>query len=156
MNETQRIQSLFTELYHGQPWLNVTLHDTLSRITSEQAVKRPVKDANTIWEIVIHMIAWRKNVLQRIQGKVVETPSNNYIEKVKHNSEEAWQKTLEALETSQKEWLYTLNTCTEADFKNEYPANNLTYYQHIHGIIQHDAYHLGQIVLLAKMINSYK
>ena len=34
--------------------------------------------------------------------------------------------------------------------EQEYPVNQMTYYEHIQGIIQHDAYHLGQIVLLAK------
>lgn len=27
------------------------------------------------------------------------------------------------------------------------------YYEHIHGILQHDAYHLGQITLLIKYLN---
>ncbi|SRX55698.1 DinB family protein [Aequorivita sp. CIP111184] len=153
MNESKRIQTLFIDLYHGHPWLDVTLDDTLSFITAAQAVQRPIKDANTIWEIVNHIIAWRENVLKRVQGEIIETPSNNYIEKIKDPSEQAWRITREALETSQKKWLYFLGTFNEADFINEYPVNKLTYYQHIHGIIQHDAYHLGQIVLLAKITN---
>ncbi|MDN3723804.1 DinB family protein [Aequorivita sp. SDUM287046] len=152
MNETERIQTLFTDLYHGHPWLDVTLQDTLSRITATQANQRPISDGNTIWEIVNHLIAWRQNVLKRVQGEVLQTPSNNYIKRIEDDSKEAWQQTLEALETTQKEWLYFLNTFNEADFVKEYSVNKLTYYQHIHGIIQHDAYHLGQIVLLAKMV----
>ncbi|MCZ4320160.1 DinB family protein [Aequorivita viscosa] len=153
MNESRRIQTLFTDLYHGHPWLDVTLQDTLGKITSEQAAQHPIKDGNSIWEIVNHIIAWRQNVLRRVQGEVLEIPENNYIEQIIDTSDEAWQKTLETLETTQKEWLYFLSTFNEANFINEYPPNNLTYYQHIHGIIQHDAYHLGQIVLLAKITN---
>ena len=107
---------------------------------------------NTIWEIVNHLFAWRENVLKRVQGEVLETPANNYIQKIEDASEEAWQQTLDALETTQKEWLYFLNTFPEADFEKEYPTNKHSYYKHIHGIIQHDAYHLGQIVILAKMV----
>ena len=152
MNEAQRIQALFTDLYHGHPWIDVTLEDTLSRITAEQANQRPLKNGNTIWEIVNHIIAWRENVLKRVQGEVLETPSNNYIEKVEDVSGEAWQQTLESLETTQKQWLYFLSTFPEADFEKEYSVNKHSYYKHIHGIIQHDAYHLGQIVLLVKMV----
>tara|TARA_R110002012_G_scaffold11112_5_gene49899 strand:+ start:176 stop:634 length:459 start_codon:yes stop_codon:yes gene_type:complete len=152
MNESHRIQTLFTDLYHGHPWLDVTLEDTLSRITAAQAHQRPLKSGNTIWEIVNHLIAWRENVLKRVQGEVLETPANNYIKKIEDASEEAWQQTLNALETTQKEWLYFLSTFPEADFEKEYPTNKHSYYKHIHGIIQHDAYHLGQIVLLAKMV----
>lgn len=152
MTESRRIQTLFTDLYHGHPWLDVTLQDTLRQITPSKANQRPIKDGNTIWEIVNHIIAWRENVLKRVQGEVIQTPSSNYIEKIEDASDDAWQQTLEALETTQKEWLYFLGTFNEAHFGNEYPVNKLTYYQHIHGIIQHDAYHLGQIVLLAKMV----
>ncbi len=152
MTESQRIQSLFKDLYHGHPWLDVTLQDTLNRITASQANQRPIKDGNTIWEIVNHIIAWRENVLKRVQGQVLQTPSNNYIEKITTASEKAWVDTLKALENTQKEWLYFLSSFSEADFSNEYSVNKLTYYQHIHGILQHDAYHLGQIVLLAKMV----
>lgn len=152
MNESQRIQTLFTDLYHGHPWLDVTIADTLGRITAEQATQRGIYDGNTIWKILNHIIASRENVLRRMQGEVTQTPSNNYIEKVEDTSEEAWKKTLETLETTQKQCIYFLSTFKEADFINEYPLNKLTYYQHIHGIIQHDAYHLGQIVLLAKTV----
>lgn len=154
MNESQRIQTLFKDLYHGHPWLDVTLQDTLSRITWEEAFQRPVQDGNTIWEIVNHIIAWRKNVLKRVQGEVLVTPSNNYFEEIKNPSKEAWENTLEALEYTQKEWLYFLNTFHQADFEKEYTVNKLSYYQNIHGIIQHDAYHLGQIVLLIKFVTN--
>ncbi len=153
MNESQRVQALFTDLYHGHPWLDVTLHDTLSFITAAQAAQRPIKGANTIWEIVNHIIAWRENVLKRVGGEVIESPANNYIQKIEDPSDDAWRQTLKALEVSQKEWIYFLSTFSESDFSNEYPVNKLTYYQHIHGILQHDAYHLGQIVLLAKITN---
>ena len=42
---------------------------------------------------------------------------------------------------------------SEKDFEKIYPGNQLNYYEHIHGIIHHDIYHLGQIVLLAKSFN---
>ena len=152
MNEAHRIQTLFTDLYHGQPWLDVTLQETLSGITPEQANKRPIPNGNTIWEILNHIIAWRQNVLKRVQGERVDSPADNYINKITDTSQDAWRHTLKALENTQKEWLYFLSTFNEADFEKVYPANKHSYYKHIHGIIQHDAYHLGQIVLLAKMV----
>ena len=152
MNESHRIQTLFTDLYHGDPWLDVTLQKTLDGITAERAYKRPIPTGNTIWEILNHMIAWRKTVLKRVQGEIVDSPADNYIQKITDSSNKAWQQTLQDLETTQKEWIYMLSTFPEADFEKEYPSNKHSYYKHIHGIIQHDAYHLGQIVLLAKMV----
>jgi len=43
-----------------------------------------------------------------------------------------------------------LKKITNSDFEKIYPSNGNTNYEHTHGIIQHDAYHLGQIVLFGK------
>jgi uncharacterized damage-inducible protein DinB len=90
--------------------------------------------------------------LQRVHGNVIVTPENNYFEAVADTSPEAWKNTLKKLEESQTAWLNFLNNFNESNFENIYPNNKMTYYEHIHGIIQHDCYHLGQIVILAKMV----
>ena len=36
---------------------------------------------------------------------------------------------------------------------NMYPHNNASYYKNLLGFNQHDAYHLGQIVLLKKAVH---
>lgn len=151
MQETKRITKLFKDIYHGSPWIDVNLTDTLSKVTPAQAANRTIPQCNTIWEIVNHLIQWRQNVLQRVQGKVITTPSHNYFQKVNDTSAKAWKTTLKDLAESQKQWLGFLKKFDENDFEKVYPNNNMTYYEHIQGIIQHDAYHLGQIVMLSKL-----
>jgi uncharacterized damage-inducible protein DinB len=85
-----------------------------------------------------------------VQGQVVITPVNNYFEPITDNSPSAWKKTLKELKESQIQWLEFLQQLEPDTFSKVYPNNKMTYYEHIHGIIQHDAYHLGQITLLAK------
>jgi len=116
------------------------------------ASKRIYANWNTIWEIVNHIISWRETVLLRIQGKIIKSPSHNYFVPVPDTSAAAWHSTLERLEVSQQFWLAFLNNFNEADFEKTYPATKLTYYEHIHGILQHDAYHLGQIVIMIKRV----
>lgn len=150
MRETKRIVSLFEKLYHGEPWIDVSIQGTLSGLSSAQAFHRPFPNCNTIWEIVNHMIEWRANVLQRLRGKVIVTPSNNYISPITDHSEQAWNETLKRFESAQKDWLDYLNDVDEESFESIYSPNQMTYYEHIMGILQHDAYHLGQLVLLSK------
>jgi uncharacterized damage-inducible protein DinB len=152
MKETKRIIKLFEDLYEGSPWIDVTIAGTLENISAEQAMMRPLPNRNSIWEIVNHLISWRLNVLQRVQGKVIKTPDNNYIATIDDTSPAAWANTLQLLKDSQQQWVDFLKTFQEEDFAKIYPNNSMTYYEHIHGIIQHDAYHLGQIVILAKPV----
>lgn len=150
MNETARFQKLFEDLFDGQPWLEVTIAGTLRGLNAQQAARKPHADWNSIWEITNHLIHWRENVLERVKGEILTTPNDNYFRALTDTSDDAWLKTLARLESSQKNWLGFLEQLKPEDLENEYPPNRMSYADHIHGILQHDAYHLGQIVMLAK------
>lgn len=152
MTTRARLISLFDKLYQGSPWIDVNIKETLKDITAVQASKRVLKDCNTIWEITNHLLQWRLNVLQRVQGKIMTTPAHNYIQRITENSDEAWAATLDQFSDTQEEWNRFLLALKEEDLEKVYPVNEMTYYEHIQGIIQHDAYHLGQIVLLKKLL----
>ncbi len=151
MKETERIAELFKNLFDGKPWLGETLMDTLQPLTAEEACKKLFPNFNSIWKIVNHIIEWRLNVLQRVQGAVIATPDHNYFLPIEDSSEVAWLQTLRKLAASQQEWLSFLQIMPEQNLANIYPNNQQTFYEHIHGLLQHDAYHLGQIRLLVKM-----
>lgn len=151
MKETKRIISLFEKIYEGSPWIDVNLVDTLRAITPEQALKKIRPSSNSIWEITNHIINWRKNVLRRVLGEVIKTPPNNYFVKVKSGTKADWKKTLDELAVTQKEWIKFMKKVKKSTFEEVYEPNGMTYYEHIQGILQHDAYHLGQIAMLAKL-----
>jgi uncharacterized damage-inducible protein DinB len=50
----------------------------------------------------------------------------------------------------QKSWIEFLDRVDASQLEIVYTPTTMTYYENIHGIIQHDVYHLGQIVLLSK------
>jgi len=148
MKEPQRILELFEDLYNGDPWLDVTLIGTLQHITADQAAQKKYPDRNSIWEITNHIISWRLNVLQRVQGIVTDTPEDNYFLPVADTSSEAWEKTIDRLKESEDKWREFLENLPPKNLDDGYLHDGHTNYEHVHGIIQHDAYHLGQIVLL--------
>ena len=150
MRDNNSIKQLFEELFDGDPWLDINIITTLQNINAVKASTRTSPFPNSIWEIVNHIIDWRLNVLKRVKGKVLKTPNTNYFKKVTNTSQQDWEETIERLKDSQSQWIKFLKEVDPNTFSNVYLNNGMTYYQHIHGIIQHDAYHLGQIVLLAK------
>lgn len=152
MKESERISKLFEDLYNGNPWIEVTIVGTLKNISAKHASKKIFPDRNSIWQIVNHMTSWRENVLLRVQGNEIQAPNNNYFMEITDTSEAAWEKALERLDNSQKQWTGFLKSFSESQFDTIYPPNKMNYYEHIHGILHHDAYHLGQIVLLSKLV----
>lgn len=152
MSETKRISNLYQSLYNGNPWLEVTLQKTLQDVSASEAYRKINPNLNTIWEIVNHLIQWRRNILLRVQGETVKTPDHNYFVPVLDSSEAAWEQSLQTLAKSQETWNAFFEDFDDEDLAKVYINNGHTYYEHIHGIIQHDVYHLGQIVILKKLI----
>ena len=150
--DSQRISKLFSDLYDGNAWIDVTIVGTLKNVNSRQAYTKAAENLNSIWEIVNHLVSWRETVLKRMNGENIDEPKNNFFEPIKDNSEEAWQNTLKRFDESQKMWLQFLSGFENQNLEKYYLQSKYTYYDLVHGILQHDAYHLGQIVLLKKMV----
>ncbi len=151
MEESLRIQKLFKDLYDGSPWIDVTLMGKLRTLSAEQAQRKVFPGWNSIWQIVNHLAKWRLEVLRRVGGEVTVSPDDNYFGPLDDPSEDAWRNTLAELEKSQEQWTAFLENFPEQDLGKVYPGNQMTYYENILGIVQHDAYHLGQISLIAKV-----
>ena len=105
--EVRRLKKEFSNLYNGDPWLDVTLKQTLQGISAEKATKRIAGDRNSIWEILNHLIEWRRMLLKRMSGNIIAVPEDNFIREVSDTSEAAWRQTLAELEKTQQEWLFS-------------------------------------------------
>src|SRR5688572_18104714 len=121
MKETDRILKLYDDLFNGEPWIDVMILPTLTALHATQASTRIYDDWNTIWEITNHMISWRENVLQRVQGRVLKSPASNYIEVVADTSEAAWAETIKRFQATQEAWTSFLSSWHETEFEKKYP-----------------------------------
>ncbi|WP_339879520.1 DinB family protein [uncultured Algoriphagus sp.] len=153
MKESQRIQSLFAKQYNQDPWLGVNFVDKLAQLSPNQAAFKFTPDANSIWEILNHLISWREMVLEGIHEKKYTSPSHNFFLPISEPSQIEWKKTLDRLNQSQDSWLTYLSTMDEAIFDEQFNDKNYTYYELILGVLHHDIYHLGQISLLARLVS---
>ena len=139
------------DLHDGSPWIDVNFMDSLKNLSPEDAIKKPY-DLNSIWQLLVHIISWRKLNMQRLQGSQVNTPDHNFILPVTDTSETAWQNLLNEFRNSNQEWLNYLSSINDAELERINETNGMSYYKQIHGILQHDCYHLGQIVMLSRLV----
>lgn len=151
MQETQRIKSLFAKQYDGDPWLGVNFVNKLSQITPEIAAFKLHPEANSIWEILNHIIGWREVVLQGIPQNGYKSPIHNYMNPIENPSALEWEHTLVRLKDSQEDWLEFLESMNETNLEKPFGNKGLNHYELIFGILQHDTYHLGQISFLIKL-----
>ena len=88
--ETERLKQEFSQLYDGDPWIDVQLKQTLKGISAEKAYKRIAEGRNSIWQILNHIIEWRRMILKRLSGTIVPVPEDNFIKEIPEISEAKW------------------------------------------------------------------
>jgi uncharacterized damage-inducible protein DinB len=150
--EVSRISRLFQETYEGSPWHGSPVKQVLKGISARQAAMQVLPDTHTIWELVRHIIAWRNFAFQKMAGDktfdILHAEQDwPYIQEM---DEKSWQKDLLALEYSQQTLLQALYKMNNGNLQEIVPGRQYTFYTMLHGIMQHDLYHTGQIALLKK------
>ncbi len=153
MSETHRINSQLKRAYQGEAWHGPSLRELLEGVTAEQAVARPIPSAHSIWELVNHIIAWEQIAKLRLEGDPVKNPSDEMnFPPVTETSEAAWNATLQALEASNQALRNAVKKIDDAKLDDIVPQAPYSNYALLHGVIQHDLYHAGQIALLKKAV----
>jgi uncharacterized damage-inducible protein DinB len=151
MTETERIADQLLRAYEGNAWHGPSLGEVLAGVTAEQAIARPIATAHSIWEIVLHIAQWESVVARRLAGEVaVQVPPEEDWPRVNATSEEAWHEALQALEQGNRRLREAIASFPEPKLAQTVAGSNDTFYVMLHGVVQHDLYHAGQIALLKK------
>jgi uncharacterized damage-inducible protein DinB len=151
MKETERIADQLRRAMQGEAWHGPSLREILAGVTAAQAAARPVAAAHSIWELVHHITAWESIVLRRIGGEVVkDVRAEVDWPPVMETSDAAWQRTMAALEESDRRLCDAIAQMPDERLREHVPGKQDSFYIELHGIVQHDLYHAGQIALLKK------
>jgi uncharacterized damage-inducible protein DinB len=150
MQEIKRIVDQLKRAYEGEAWHGPSLRELLSGVTAKTAASKPLAHAHSIWEIVLHVAVWENAVRRRLEGEALELSQEEDWPPVNDISETAWKNALAVLENGHKQLRETILRLTEGRLSEMTPGKNHSVYFMLHGIIQHDLYHAGQIALLKK------
>ena len=148
-NEINRILKLFTDLQHGDCWVGTNYKEALHGVGAEIAAKKLPGYANSIWQLVAHITYWRTRVVNRLTGSDNPPPFQDFLLPIELNDVE-WRQTMHDFESAYHLLRNAIHYFKEENLDKPSPKEGQTFYQVILGCLQHDAYHLGQIILLKK------
>jgi uncharacterized damage-inducible protein DinB len=147
-SEAALLADQLRRMYYGPAWHGPALKPLLSGITPEQAAARPIPNAHSIWEIVLHLTAWLRIARERLSAS---TPRDASPEENWPPAAGSWPAALDALEREQRALERAILACPADRLHQPAPATEpQTFYALFHGTVQHLAYHAGQIALLKK------
>lgn len=113
--------------HHGDPWHGPGVADVLRGVTAAAAAARPIAGAHSIWELVLHLAAWRG-----ARARLVA-------------AEKKLQRALATFPPSR------LGRVVGGE-RDAPLGTGVTYRVMLHGVAQHDAYHAGQVSLLRRAL----
>jgi hypothetical protein len=147
------------DAWHGSPWYGDPSDKILSGVSAAEASKRVSPGTHTIWEIALHMTAWTETVAARVRGIGSKAPDRGDWPAVPAASDTAWTDTLADLAAARQQLLGDLHAAHEEDLhlhvkQHDAPFGDtgITRAATIVGLVEHDAYHLGQIAMLKRII----
>ncbi|HET7695153.1 MAG TPA: DinB family protein [Vicinamibacterales bacterium] len=159
MSETSRLIDQLERAHDGDPWHGSPVKAVLRGVTWDQAARRPPNGAHSIWEIVLHMTGWRNEVARRAAGNPAGEPAGGDWPAVGDATEARWQAALAAFDEAHRALVAVVAGLADDrmlqptnDPRNRELGTGVTYYELLHGIVQHDAYHSGQIAILKKVL----
>ena len=153
MSETARLADQIRRAFEGEAWHGDSLLELLKGVNAATAAAKPIKNAHSIWELILHIAAWDDIVRQRTGGKAVMPTDEQNFPPVKDTSEAAWQKTLEDARRAHNELVKAVAAFPDSRLQEQVPGKTQNYYNFFYmfsGIVQHELYHAGQIALLKK------
>jgi uncharacterized damage-inducible protein DinB len=151
MSEIQRIEDQLRRVFEGNAWHGPAVRELLDGVTAAQAAGRPLPNAHSIWEIALHMATWERVVHRRLQGETVaDLPTEQDWPPVRDTGEDAWRQAVRDLERANHDLRAAIARSDEARLADMAPGKDHSVYVMLHGIIQHDLYHAGQIAVLKK------
>ena len=151
MSEIQRIEEQMTRAFEASAWSGPAVLELLNGLGAEQAARRPVAAAHSIWELVLHMTTWKDVVARRLGGEPVkDVPPEIDFPRVTDTGAAAWSAATERLAATHERLRAALRTVRDDELDAPPPNGVTKRYVLLHGIVQHDLYHAGQIALLKK------
>ena len=150
MRETDNIADLFSKMHTGDCWTGYNFITVLKDIAASVAARVPEK-GNSIWQQVNHLVYWRRVVLLRLSGRN-ERPPGIDMQTPESISEKDWQDTLVLFNEVYEELLLQIRSFPVEKLDTESPKEGQTYRDLLYGFLQHDAFHMGQMVYFRKLL----
>jgi uncharacterized damage-inducible protein DinB len=150
MSEIRRIVDQMDRAMNGEAWHGPHLEELLKDVSAQQAAAHPVSGAHSIWELVHHISSWNAILAQRASGKAVAVTEEQDWPPVTNTSAESWRHALDQMRASRERLRSAVEKLNEAQLDDIAPGKDHSIYVMLHGGVQHDLYHAGQIAVLKK------
>jgi uncharacterized damage-inducible protein DinB len=151
------IADLVERIMTGDPWHGPSVKKVLDGIDASLAARRPPGGVHSIWEVVLHMTGWAREVTARLGGRAAQEPEAGDWPVVTDPTPERWQLAQEELFAVHRSLAAAIRTMDSSrldkpvlDYRDDALGTGLSHSLTLHGLVHHTVYHSGQIAQLKR------
>ncbi len=159
--ETEQLIRQLQRVHEGEPWYGPSRGALLRDVTAAEAAWEPGGGAHGIWDQVLHMRNWTREVEARITGERPDgsgVPVGGDWPERPPATEAAWRETLESLDAAHASLVAVIRTLTPERLRSavgspdaQGPGSRISVAATLRSIADHDVYHAGQVSLLKRL-----
>lgn len=134
----------------GLAW-HASLLDALDGVTPEQARWRPAPDRNSVWELVRHLVHWKRALLAAWDEGGIDHAAWQRDDWAEVPEDAVWEDDLSALTDVSRRLAARLAAAGDATLDEDLTGFRGSVAHNAMHAATHDAYHAGQIRLLLRL-----
>lgn len=151
------------EAFHGPAWHGPSLKAALKGITAEQALWRPGRGRPNIWEQALHCAIGKHLVADRLdpvrRGRFPRTRQRSWWAASPEIEDPAlrarqWRADLALLDECHERLLERVRRAPRSRLQARHAGSRWVLGEQVVGMAMHDAYHAGQVALIARLLES--
>jgi len=143
------LKSILIEQLHSThdkaEWF-VPIDTAVDGLTAEQANWSDGKGNHSVGQLVNHLLYWNRRALEKFKGEPEDKYSGNNDDTFKFDPKQ-WKDSVKQLDEVMTEWERAVESSDDAKLKE--------YYSTVAHIGTHNAYHIGEIVMVRKEQGSW-
>jgi hypothetical protein len=148
-----RVRAVFMD---GKWIANTNYKHQLSEVNCKQATTK-IQSLNTLAALTYHINYYLDGILNVFNGGSLEIRDKYSFDLPDIDSEEAWQSLKNELWKNAEKVATHVEKLSDEQLEDVFVNEKYgSYRRNIEGVIEHSYYHLGQISLLGKLINTHK
>jgi uncharacterized damage-inducible protein DinB len=150
MSEAALIADQLRRAFDGGAWHGPALLELLEDVDASSAAARSIPTVHSIWELVLHIAAWDGAASRRLRGEKCQPAGIHNFPPVPKATEVAWQRAVAQTKRTHDHLVKTVAALSDSRLQDRVPGKRYDFCHMLHGVVQHELYHAGQIAILKK------
>lgn len=153
METSKQLANRFREVMLNGKWIaNTNYKDQLTKVTWQQATQK-IGNLNTLAALAYHINYYTAGIVNVFEGGGLEIRDKYSFDVPPIESHEAWESLLKEVWENAEKFANHVEELSDEKLDEAFVNEKYgTYRRNIEGVIEHCYYHMGQIVLIRKML----